>query len=430
MSVELKPVSTWKPHGPLRDDERLYFLHVPKTAGTSLRTYLESRFPAEEVCPHLLLPELLPHPPSELDRYRLFCGHHGLYLRSVLREEPVIVTAMRDPLQRTISHFRHLQATKHDWQHERVKNMTFEEFVMSEDGFVGLLNVQCRFLTLDNIRGDYFGHSQIRHRDPGELREKYSDPSVAERAKQLLDRAAFVGVQERFNDMLQLLAYTFGWSPITTFPAFNRAQVPFDRGQLTDAVLERIRELTALDQEVYDHARELFDSRFAAVTPEDQERSYQDAMARLPRLSQVRYGFETPVSGENWMVRERGPAQSNRWTGPGTSTTMDLPLASDTPLVLRFMVGARAADVIESLRVFVNDERAPTDWWPLHDPPKPQRVYEVLLTPDVLRKNPTYTRLRFEVDRTVVPSKEFPGEKDSRSLALYFFWLEVFPEKV
>jgi len=39
-----------------------------------------------------------------------------------------------------------------------------------------------------------------------------------------------------------------------------------------------------------------------------------------------------------------------------------------------------------------------------------------------------YCRLRFEVSRTVVPAEEWPGRDDKRSFAIYFFWLEIFPE--
>jgi hypothetical protein len=35
--------------GLLQADERLYFLHIPKTAGTSLRSNLESRFDVADI---------------------------------------------------------------------------------------------------------------------------------------------------------------------------------------------------------------------------------------------------------------------------------------------------------------------------------------------------------------------------------------------
>ncbi|QKK06804.1 MAG: sulfotransferase family 2 domain-containing protein [Planctomycetota bacterium] len=425
--MELKPAATWKPHGLLGPDERLYFLHIPKTAGTSLRTFLESRFDFEEVCPILKLNGLLPFSPTELDKYRLFCGHHGLYIRSLLRSEPVMLTVLRDPLQRTISHFRHLQATEKDWLHETVKHMTFEEFVMSEHGVVELLNFQTRYLVLDDIRDDFFGHSALRRRGVHELERKYGDPSLVDRAKALLDRIAFVGIQEQFDETLRLLSYTFGWPPVESFPSFNSAKVPFDASQLTDEVVGRVRELTTIDQEVYDYGAELFRSRLAALDTAEEERSYREVMASRPRESRVAFGFDRAILGTNWLVRERSDGPWHRWSGPTRVTTMDLPLATERPLVLRFRAGARTREVLDSVEVFVNDERVPQRWWNTEDPPKGRRVFEASLSPEVLGRNPAYTRIRFEVERAIVPAEEWPGEKDRRSLALYFHWLEVFP---
>ncbi|MCW5774972.1 MAG: sulfotransferase family 2 domain-containing protein [Phycisphaeraceae bacterium] len=420
-------MNTWKPHGPLGQDDKLYFLHIPKTAGTALRTFLESRFAVDEICPYLTTPEIIPHPPSALARYRLFCGHHGMYLPRIIRAEPAIVTVLREPIERCVSHFRHLQATTNDWLHEKVRGKTFEQFVMSEDGVVELLNFQTRFLVNDDLRRDYYGHSVLRQTDLKALEAKYADPSQLVRATALLDRAAFVGVQERFDDGLRLLSYTFGWPPVTTFPKYNTAKVAFDPSGLTPAAMDRLNELTLLDRALYDHARTLFESRLARVTPEAAENAYREAMLARPRLHRVAYGFDQPIFGDNWLTRERPEGQWRRWSGPGTRTTLDLPLATDRPLLLRFFVGAQTPDVMESMRLTVNGVEQEPDWWPMHDPPRAQRTYELVLEPDLLRLNPAYTRLTFDVNRVVVPAEEWPDRTDKRRLALYFFWIEVNP---
>lgn len=427
MTVETKLMTQWKPHGNLKEDEPLYFLHIPKTAGTSLRTFLESRFDLSKVCPALVMPALLPKPPSELSQYQLFCGHHGLYINTLLRRKPVTLTVMRDPIARTVSHYRHLQATKEDWLHERVKNKTFEEFVCGEWGPVELLNFQTRYLVFDDIQEDYFGHSRLRVHDMDGLIHKYSDPSLVEKAKRRLDQFAAVGIQERFNDFLKLLSFTFGWSPTQTFHTYNKAKVLFDESSITPKAMARIKELTEIDQQVYEYATKLFEEQYAVMESQDMEGFYADQMATRPRVSSVRYGFDKAVNGENWLAIERPGGQFSRWTGPGKVTTLDLPLATDQPLVLRFFVGAQTMDVIESVKVFANDIELDYKWWQMHDPAQAQRTYEMVLSTDVLKANEAYCRLRFEVHRTVNPSKEWPGREDNRDLALYFFWLEINP---
>lgn len=86
-------------------DRTLYFLHIPKTAGTSLRRWLTSHFRGEEEAPELVFAKLLELPRERLTEYRLICGHHGMYLPSLLLRPPMIVTVLRDPVSRSISHF-------------------------------------------------------------------------------------------------------------------------------------------------------------------------------------------------------------------------------------------------------------------------------------------------------------------------------------
>ncbi|MBK7403918.1 MAG: sulfotransferase family 2 domain-containing protein [Phycisphaerales bacterium] len=307
--------TTWRPHGPLAPEEQLYFLHIPKTAGTSFRTFLELHFDVAQICPHLLLPALLPVPPSTLAAYRLICGHHGLYLNHLLPRKPVTLTVLRDPVARTVSHFRHLQATKDDWLHEAVKGMSFEEFVCSDIGVVELLNLQTRYLALDDIQQDFFGHSRLRTDDLPGLVRKYSDPALVEKGKAQLDSLAFIGIQERFADSLRLASHTFGWAPASSFASYNTAKAGFDATALTPKALERVNELTRIDRELYDYALAAFERRLAALSPAAEEADYRNAMRQRPRVDRVAYGFDRAINGDNWMAMERRRAASRG--GPG-----------------------------------------------------------------------------------------------------------------
>ncbi|MDQ7013268.1 MAG: hypothetical protein Q9O74_05145 [Planctomycetota bacterium] len=418
--------------GDVRDygpKELLYFLHIPKTAGSALRTFLEDKFSIDNICPYLEFSALLPQPPSVLGGYRLICGHHGLYLRQMIGAPMRMVTVLREPLGRAVSHYRHLKATKDNWLNEWIQDKSFEEFVLSDQGVAELLNFQTRFLALDNIQNDYFGHSRLNQKGRAGLERKYGDPAMLRRAIETLDAIDVVGVQDRFSDTLRLVCAEFGWPEVRSFPEYNKGVARFSDSEITDRARSRVVELSGFDEQLYCMASDRVENEIDRLTPEVARDRYTAAMRARPRQSLVRLGFDSPILGDNWFVREKiADGSWARWSGPGRVTTLDLPLPCEKPLMLRFFAGAHTMDVIESVRVFANDDELDLSWWQMHDPPQAQRTFEAVLTPETLSKNDAYCRLRFEVSRTVVPAEEWPGRDDKRSFAMYFFWLEVFAE--
>jgi len=409
-------------------EDTLYFLHIPKTAGSALRTFLEDKYQIPAICPHLDFSTLLLQKPSVIDSYRLICGHHGLYLKQLVNKKYRIVTVLRDPLDRAVSHYRHLKATKDNWLNEWVQDKSFEEFVLSDQGVAELLNFQTRFLSLDRIQEDYFGHSQLFEHDMPSLWRKYMDPDMLDRALETLESIDVVGLQDRFSDTLRVVCDTYGWPEVSSFPRYNKGTAQFSDSEITDRAKTRVFELSSFDQQLYSVAKDRFEKHLRAITPELVKNHYAEAMSKRLHTHVVQYGFEKPLLGSNWLVREKLDESTwARWTGPGRVTTLDLPLATDKPLVLRFFAGAQTMDVIESVKVFANDIELEYKWWQMHDPAQAQRTFEAVLTTDVLKANPAYCRLRFEVHRTVNPSREWPGRQDNRELALYFFWLEIHP---
>lgn len=404
----------------------LYFLHIPKTAGTSYRTYLEDHFDADAICPHLVVEDLLPRPPSELERYRLISGHHGWFLPGLLRAEPMIVTVLRDPVARSLSHFYHQRNTKGDWLHEIVRDWTFEQYVTSPIGMSELANFQVRHLALDRLQEDYWDHSELRDRDHEALMVKYSDPRLLDRAMERTERFAVVGIQERFDETLRLTAHTLGWPPRSAPPRLNPRRTERDEGDLTDRALEQLHRITAMDRALYERAAAGFAARVAGLDEGAVERRYTGAAAALPRVSSVRYGFDRAIMGEGWHVRSSGAeGPVTRWTGPTAHATIDLPLARDRDLRIAFNAGVWVAELRPTLRLSVNGVVVPLSFSQLRYGDLGQGVFSGVIPRAVLARNEAFTRLRFEVARTVRPSDLEPKNPDRRPVGIHFRWLEI-----
>jgi hypothetical protein len=80
----------------------LFFMHIPKTAGMSMRQYLGDQYYARDVCPAVRWHGLLGRE-DEVKRYRLVQGHFRYNLRELLAEGTRMLVLLRDPLRRTVS---------------------------------------------------------------------------------------------------------------------------------------------------------------------------------------------------------------------------------------------------------------------------------------------------------------------------------------
>mgnify|MGYP003573496753 FL=1 len=113
--------------------EIIIFLHIPKTAGTSLRRIVEQQVPADR-----LLSLYPPFAPSDGERVRerlmsgtryLF-GHLNYGVHKIVAVDARYITLLREPVSRVVSYYRH-QRTQPDAQYYGLikKGLSLKQFV-------------------------------------------------------------------------------------------------------------------------------------------------------------------------------------------------------------------------------------------------------------------------------------------------------------
>lgn len=195
-------------------DSTVIFVHIGRTAGTTVRQVLRRQYPRAERL-HVTserwdrsIEEFPKLPEVERARPRLIYGHVGFGLHEWVPRPSTYFTVLRKPTPRVISLYRYVQREPMNPLHETVigKNMDLRTFV--ESGITESAdNAQTRILAGDV--GTPFGAC--------------TDEMLA-RAKDHLDRFFVVaGLTEAFDPTLVLLARRLGWQRLRPYVKANVA---------------------------------------------------------------------------------------------------------------------------------------------------------------------------------------------------------------
>jgi len=389
----------------VRSGERpLYFAHVPKTAGTSFYAVLDRYFAARDICPWTTSNYLATEPRERWQGYQLYRGHFGRRLHELLDREPWMITMMRDPLQREISALHH---SLRDREAKANLPATLCEFVRLPDARQRMANAFRDYLT--------------RH-EPGVATEVW-----IESAKQTIDECEFVGLAERFDDSMALLAYKLGWWPSegvvarNVRPATQRAPIPED-------TLEIIRDVVAPTNAVYEHAVQRFERDLSEMHTDLLRHRYRERTALTPRADNLLFRFDEPFCGGGWLAADPVARQEGvpmLWSGPGNESWLRLPLRTDRDLSLQVHLGnAVDVEVLESMTLTVNGAPVPMA---LKSITGRQVLATARLPADVLRRDPHETLLTFRVARTKSWNDLDESSLDKQPRGVAFCQLKVEP---
>jgi hypothetical protein len=237
--------------------EALIFLHIYKTAGTTLNRILESQYNP------LLIFTIDPHgirataerfktlSERRRRRFRVVRGHLFYGIHEFLPQGATYVTMLRDPVARLLSSYHFILRWRLHPLHRRFKaeRLGVEDLIRLTPN---RQNLQCKFIA---------GVGRIEDVNvltkPAEVASSgISDERLLEIAKENLVRSfRVVGLAERFQESLSLMMIRFGWE----IPFYQKRRVSKVSAEVETALAEMIREHNRLDVELYDFAKKIFE---------------------------------------------------------------------------------------------------------------------------------------------------------------------------
>lgn len=281
----------------------VYFMHVPKTAGSSLRQLLFAAY-RPQLCRELYAETLHQIDATNINRLRCITSHLGPSLLPYLHgQDWVYITLLRDPVEQRLSHIYYRQ------EHIRKQPVQFQPAYLEQ--IQPLLTADLATwldLTEDwnNLQTDFWGNPKVlqpyfKDGEIGCLGQPLLHPIVlpnlnaatdlqatAVRAHAQLAKMDIVGVTERFADAMVLIADQLGIPmpahlPTQNIGAVKNAVQPFGyRAQLAPHLIERIEAENAYDMELYAHARDLFAQQLARYRVQPQRTVSLAAYIRSP----------------------------------------------------------------------------------------------------------------------------------------------------
>jgi hypothetical protein len=379
----------------------LYFLHIPKTAGTSLKHWLYEFYCEDQVLGIQVPDELSRVSRQEINDARLITGHFGWQLLDYFDQPRLAITWLRDPVKRAISNFRYTREQlpmliseakkvgRDDWIefYEHCSRLSFDELIDQQmyEGFVD--NMHTRHLA------NFF---------PGN-EPLFIDGQVLALAKQNLEKLSFVGFSEWMAPSISLCSYQLGFPyyPLTHKLNTTSQTEPKGAPLISEEGKQRLESIERFDRQLYDWAKTRFHHQLARfleqvkATDKEQE-SPVDARSVSRSFTEVIHDFSIPelqdrirkVVNQNfqasqanplvdagelcfadlvvqegwhprWLHRESGA--TIRWSGPSNSSKVQVPLKPGSDYEVVFLVYNHAGrQFIEKMSIFANDVPVPS----------------------------------------------------------------------
>jgi hypothetical protein len=225
------------------------FLHIPKTAGTTLLRILDRQYPPEVVHSfgadaHQSVVEYKALGEETRNKIRLLRGHMAYGLHEYLPNAAGYFTVLREPVARVISYYNFIRRTPDHYLYDEVIGKDLSLHALLESGLPLMMNdAQVRLLS--GVWGEpEFGEVSL---------------AMLETAQQnLADSFIVVGLTEQFDKTLLLLKEKLNWQQDISYQRLNVTRQGVSEKRLPKETVELIKRVNRQDIALYAYAQDLF----------------------------------------------------------------------------------------------------------------------------------------------------------------------------
>jgi len=254
------------------------FVHISKTAGTTLRRVIQHQFQPHEIFefyrdkrkePQVGINKFNELSENRKGAIKFISGHIGFGVHEFLQRPYTYITVLRNPIDRVVSQYYFL-LTKKNFKEQ---NKTFEEFLQTEIRGRNLMTLYLSGALLKN---------KLYSSNTGVNYLKCTDETLKLAKSNLKNYFKVVGLLEKFSETCILLKQILGWD---IPPFYGKSNVCKNRpltSDLSKNTLRLIETSNEFDIQLYDYAKEIFDAQVSS-----QGSFFQEAVSSLNRVNNL-----------------------------------------------------------------------------------------------------------------------------------------------
>jgi hypothetical protein len=217
----------------MSDNEKIIFLHIPKTAGTSLRLIIEQEYQPED-CLFLYYPVYdeitIAEIQLQLSKAKVLYGHLTFGVHELFNITGKYITFLRHPIDRVISFYKYSASDLDSPYYAHIQNgLSLVEMLQQE------ITIQTNN-HMTRILANYWQEDRL------------DDSQYVDKALENLNNFYYVGLLEKFNESIEQLGNKLNWKTRYEVPFVNantyEKQLKID--STTQAVLEQYNHLDLL----------------------------------------------------------------------------------------------------------------------------------------------------------------------------------------